>query len=109
MLHGGDAAARAAETAAQTFETGVTAQGLPTTEVPRGELEAGMALFALMARAGLASSNSEARRLIKGGGARINDEAIAGETHEVGLDAINADGVIKLSAGRKRHALIRPV
>jgi len=109
MLHGADAANRAAETSEQTFETGVTAEGLPTTDLPRSELEAGIALFALMARAGLASSNSEARRLIKGGGARINDVAINAETHEVGVDAINADGVIKLSAGKKRHALVRPV
>ncbi|MDA0785926.1 MAG: tyrosine--tRNA ligase [Proteobacteria bacterium] len=109
MLHGADAADRAAQTSEQTFESGVTAEGLPTTDLPRGELEAGIALFALMARAGLASSNSEARRLIKGGGARINDIAINDETHDVGVDAINADGVIKLSAGKKRHALIRPV
>ena len=109
MLHGADAADRAAETAAQTFESGVTAEGLPTTDLPRAELEAGIALFALMARAGLATSNSEGRRLIKGGGARVNDTAVGDETHEVGLDAINPDGVIKLSAGKKRHALIRPV
>ena len=109
MLHGTDAAEQAAETAAQTFETGVTAEGLPTTEMPRDELDAGIALFALMARAGLAASNSEARRLIKGGGARVNDEPVREETHEVGAGAINADGVIKLSAGKKRHALIKPV
>jgi len=109
MLHGADAAEQAAETAAQTFEAGVTAEGLPTTEMPRDELDAGIALFALMARAGLAASNSEARRLIKGGGARVNDEPAREETHEVGADAINADGVIKLSAGKKRHALIKPV
>ena len=109
MLHGADAAEQAAETAAQTFEAGLTAEGLPTTEMPRDELDAGIALFALMARAGLAASNSEARRLIKGGGARVNDEPVREETHEVGADAINADGVIKLSAGKKRHALIKPV
>ena len=109
MLHGADAAEQAAETAAQTFEAGVTAEGLPTTEMPRDELDAGIALFALMARAGLAASNSEARRLIKGGGARVNNEPVREETHEVGADAINADGVIKLSAGKKRHALIKPV
>ncbi|MGB0625553.1 MAG: S4 domain-containing protein, partial [Alphaproteobacteria bacterium] len=77
--------------------------------MPRDELDAGIALFALMARAGLAASNSEARRLIKGGGARVNDEPVREETHEVGAGEINADGVIKLSAGKKRHALIKPV
>ncbi|HCP01221.1 MAG TPA: tyrosine--tRNA ligase, partial [Rhodospirillaceae bacterium] len=97
------------ETAQKPFEAGVTADGLPTTELPTEELEAGIALFALMARAGLAATNSEARRLIKGGGARINDTLVNNETHEVGTDAINSDGVIKLSAGKKRHALIRPI
>ena len=48
-------------------------------------------------------------RLIKGGGAKINDAQVTDERASVGLDAINADGVIKLSAGKKRHALIRPV
>ena len=109
LLHGADTAKQAAETAQKTFEAGVTADGLPTTELPTEELEAGIALFALMARAGLAATNSEARRLIKGGGARINDTLVNNETHEVGTDAINSDGVIKLSAGKKRHALIRPI
>jgi tyrosyl-tRNA synthetase len=109
MLHGEDAAAEAARTAEQTFEAGTTAEGLPTTDLPRGELEAGVALFALLTRAGLTGSNSEGRRLIKGGGARINDEAVSDETFEVGPDAVNDDGVIKLSAGKKRHALVRPI
>jgi len=109
MLHGADAADDAAKTAEQTFEAGTTAEGLPTTEVPRAELEGGIALFALLARAGLAGSNSEARRLIKGGGARVNDIAVQEETVEVDASAINDDGVVKLSAGKKRHALIRPV
>ncbi|MBO21250.1 MAG: tyrosine--tRNA ligase [Rhodospirillaceae bacterium] len=109
ILHGVAATERAAETAQQTFEVGVTAEGLPTTDLPRAEIEAGIALFALLTRAGLAASNSEARRLIKGGGARINDVAINAETHAVGPEAINPEGVIKLSAGKKRHALIRPV
>ncbi len=109
ILHGADAARIAAETAEKTFETGATAEGLPTTDIPRTELEAGIALFATLTRAGLASSNSEARRLIKGGGARVNDVAIQDEMFEINASAINDDGVIKLSAGKKRHALIRPV
>jgi tyrosyl-tRNA synthetase len=109
ILHGADAARIAAETAEKTFETGATAEGLPTTDIPRTELEAGIALFATLARAGLASSNSEARRLIKGGGARVNDVAIQDEMFEINASTINDDGVIKLSAGKKRHALIRPV
>ena len=109
ILHGADAARIAAETAEKTFETGATAEGLPTTDIPRTELGAGIALFATLARAGLASSNSEARRLIKGGGARVNDVAIQDEMFEINASTINDDGVIKLSAGKKRHALIRPV
>lgn len=108
LLHGEPAAREAAETAEKTFVSGVTADGLPTTDVPRAEIEGGIALFALLARAGLAGSNSEGRRLIKGGGARVNDVPVNEETAEIDASAINDDGVIKLSAGKKRHALIRP-
>lgn len=108
LLHGEAAAHEASETAEKTFVSGVTADGLPTTDVPRTEIEGGIALFALLARAGLAGSNSEGRRLIKGGGARVNDVPVNEETAEIDASAINDDGVIKLSAGKKRHALIRP-
>src|SRR5579872_6458773 len=82
---------------------------LPQIEVPRDVLERGVAAFELFVRAGLAASNGEARRLIKGGGARLNDAAVATELQPVTLADLNPDGAIKLSAGRKRHALIRPV
>ncbi len=108
LCHGEATAAAAAETAAKTFEQGVIAEDLPTIEVTTGDLEAGIPAFELMRRAGLANSNGEARRLIKGGGGRLNDVAIAGETAQVTLADVNADGVIKLSAGKKRHALVRP-
>ena len=74
----------------------------------REALERGMPAFELFARAGLAASNSEARRLIKGGGARVNDSIVAGETQPVSLTDLDPHGQIKLSAGRKRHALVRP-
>jgi len=67
-----------------------------------------MPAFELFARAGLATSNSEARRLIKGGGARINDGVVAAETQPISLADLDPQGLIKLSAGRKRHALVRP-
>jgi tyrosyl-tRNA synthetase len=108
LCHGDAAAAAAAETARRTFELGVAAAGLPTVEVPRGDLQAGIAAFELLRRAGLAPSNSEARKLIKGGGGRINDAAIDSELRPVTLGDLNADGVIKLSAGKKRHVLVRP-
>ena len=108
MCHGPAAAAQAAEAARQTFEQGTVSADLPTTEVPRTELEQGIAAFALFARCGLASSNGEGRRLIRGGGARLNDERIQDEALVVTAASANSDGVIKLSAGRKRHALVRP-
>ncbi|MEP2545600.1 MAG: tyrosine--tRNA ligase, partial [Alphaproteobacteria bacterium] len=71
-------------------------------------LDAGVPLFELLREAGLAASNGEARRLIKGGGARLNDEKITSETATAGSDDLK-DGVFKLSAGKKRHALVRAV
>ena len=108
LVHGRAAAEAAAETARKTFEEGALGEGLPTIDVARAELTAGIPAFELFRRAGLATSNSEARRLIKGGGARINDQKLAGETTPVTLADAGDGGVIKLSAGRKRHALIRP-
>jgi tyrosyl-tRNA synthetase len=107
LCHGADAAAAAAETARQTFEEGRTGGELPTIEVPGSDLKAGIPAFELLRRAGLTTSNGAARRLIKGGGARLNDVVIEHETATVTLADLSADGVIKLSAGKKRHALVR--
>jgi tyrosyl-tRNA synthetase len=109
LAHGQAAAAEAAETARRTFEEGAAGEALPRIEASRGELEKGVPAIELFRRAGLAASNGEARRLIKGGGARLNDAAIADETRSVTLADLNADGELKLSAGRKRHALVRAV
>ena len=81
---------------------------LPTIEIPRARLDAGVPILQLLNDAGLAASNGEARRLIRGGGAKINDAAITDETLQVDTRSLNAEGVIKLSAGKKRHVLIRP-
>jgi tyrosyl-tRNA synthetase len=108
LAHGRDAAEAAAETARAVFETGAPGEALPQVTVPRAALEQGLPAFELFARAGLAASNGEARRLIKGGGARVNDSVVAGETQPVSLADLDAHGRIKLSAGRKRHALVRP-
>ena len=75
----------------------------------RHQLERGILAVELFNRTGLAASNGEARRLIRGGGARINDEVVKDETRIVRLDDFSANGVLKLSAGRKRHAVVRPV
>jgi tyrosyl-tRNA synthetase len=107
LAHGPEAAAAAAETARQTFEAGGLGDDLPSIDVARGELAQGISVFHLLAEAGLCKSNGEARRLIKGGGARLNDAVVADEMQTATLADLNADGVIKLSAGRKRHALVR--
>ena len=109
LCHGEAAAREAAETARRTFEEGASGDALPTVELPRAELQKGLAAFEVLRRSGLAASNGEARRLIKGGGAKLNGVAIASETRLVTLDDLNPDGVIKMSAGRKRHALVRAV
>ena len=83
--------------------------GLPSLEIPRSRLDAGVPVYALLREAGFAKSNSEARRLIRGGGARVNDTPVRDETGTVGPDDLGTGGAIKLSAGRKRHALVRPV
>ncbi|MFO1058764.1 MAG: tyrosine--tRNA ligase [Dongiaceae bacterium] len=109
LAHGGDAAAAANETARRTFAGDGIGDDLPSLEVARDELERGIPAFELLRRAGLAASNGEARRLIKGGGGRINDRPVASETQLVTASDLLAEGVVKLSAGKKRHALVRPV
>ena len=125
LCHGREAARGAAETARRTFEGEaragppggaagsrgkrpvVPAAGLPAIEIPRARLEGGVPVYDLLREAGLARSNSEARRLIRGGGARVNDDPVRDETGAVGPGDLTAEGAIKLSAGRKRHALVR--
>ncbi|MDX2264952.1 MAG: tyrosine--tRNA ligase [Hyphomicrobiales bacterium] len=108
LAHGRAAAEEAAETARRAFVEGAAAEGLPTVEIPKAELEAGLGLVAAFVRAGLAASNGEAKRLLQGGGLRVNDKAAADERARLTVADIAA-GVIKLSAGKKRHALIKPV
>ena len=109
LCHGAEAAVSAAETARKTFAQGAAGEDLPTLDVTRSELDAGIPAFELLRRSGLAASNGEARRLIKGGGGRVNNAVIASETHTISTADLDADGIIKLSAGKKRHALVRGV
>ena len=109
LAHGGKAAEEAAETARRTFEEGARAGTLPTVSVPRARLAAGIAAFELLHEAGLAESRNEARKLIKGGGGRLNDKPIAGDSTTVGEADLDSSGTLKLSAGRKRHVLVRAV
>ena len=108
LAHGRDAADAAAETARSVFEAGGSGEQLPQVYLPRESLEHGIPAFELFVRAGLANSNGEARRLIKGGGARVNDAAVGSELQKVSLADLDDRGEIKLSAGRKRHAVVHP-
>ncbi|MEC9243712.1 tyrosine--tRNA ligase [Nitratireductor rhodophyticola] len=109
MLHGRDSAEEAAETARKTFEEGALAQTLPTIEVERSALEEGVGVLALFVTAGLAASNGEARRHVKGGAVRLNDQPVSDDRQAVTLDNLTEEGVVKLSLGKKKHVLLRPV
>ena len=109
IVHGREAADRAAETARQTFEEGAAAESLPTVEVPAGEFSAGIGVLALFVRAGLAASNGEARRAVQGGALRVNDQAVTDDRMSISDAHLSGDGVVKLSFGKKKHILIRPV
>jgi len=108
LCHGADAAAAAAETARRVFAEGRIGGELPVIAVARATLDQGVQVINLLHQAGLAVSLGEARRLVRGNGARVNDETVSDETRKVGLSDLNSDGVIKLSAGRKRHVLVKP-
>jgi tyrosyl-tRNA synthetase len=108
LLHGREAAEAAAETARQAFEEGATAEGLPTVEVSKEELSAGLGLLKASMLAGLVATTSDARRQIKGGALRVNGVAATDERATITLKDLNEDGVIKLSLGKKRHVLLRP-
>ena len=107
MVHGRTAAEAAAKTARTTFEERGIATTLPSVEVPAAELAAGIPVPAAFVRAGLARSTSEARSHIKG--LRINDVAVEDVAAVLTSRDLTAEGVIKLSLGRKRHALLKPV
>ncbi|HEU4805688.1 MAG TPA: tyrosine--tRNA ligase [Nitrobacter sp.] len=108
LLHGRDAAEKAADTARTTFEQGAIAESLPTLDIARSELASGAGVLALFVKAGLVASNGEARRQIKGGGLRVNDVAVTDEKMMLTSDHLTPEGVIKLSMGKKRHVLLRP-
>lgn len=107
LLHGREAAEESADAARRTFEEGATADALPTITVAATELADGIGLLGLFVKAGLMSSNGEARRAIRGGGLRLNDDVVTDEKTVVTADLLR-DGAIKLSHGRKKHVLVRP-
>ena len=109
MLHGRAAAETAAAAAKAAFEDGQLSEDLPTVEISGADLTAGIALATVAAEAGLAASRGEARRLAQGGGLRVNDAVEKDGQRLLTRADLNADGVIKLAAGRKKIVLVKPV
>ncbi|NUB07885.1 tyrosine--tRNA ligase [Azospirillum sp. Vi22] len=107
LCHGAEAAAEAGETARRVFEEAGSGDGLPTVEATRADLAAGVRLADLLAAAGLAESKGAARRLIRDGGARVNGAPVTDEAALLTAADLDGEGLIRLSAGRKRHALVR--
>ena len=109
IVHGRQAADEAAATAKATFEAGAIDLSLPTATVSRAELNGGVGILSALVTAGLAASNGEARRHVASGAVRVNDTVVEDDKLSLGENALLTEGVIKLSVGKKRHALIKPV
>jgi tyrosyl-tRNA synthetase len=109
LLHGREAATGAAETASKTFEQGVLAESLPTIEHPRAEIEAGIGIGPAIILAGLAASNGEVRRAIANNAIAVNDVKVTDDKRVIAAADLTAEGVVKLSFGRKKHVLLRAV
>jgi len=111
VLHGRAAAGEAAETARRTFEEGAIDEGLPTYEYIGGleKLRGNPAVTGIAAMCGLTASASEARRFIEGGGLRVNDVPVTDVKATLSPADITAKGVIKLSVGKKKHILVKPI
>lgn len=108
LVHGDTKAEQAAEAAQKTFESGVHADDLPSVAIPTADLADGVGVLTAFVHADLVKSNGDARRQIKGGALKVNDEAVANEKQTLTTNDITKDGVIKLSFGKKRHVLLRP-
>jgi len=110
LVHGRAAAQQAEATARQTFEEGAVAATLPTVEVERAELDKGIGVLTAFAeKTGLVTSNGEARRQIKAGGLKVNDLTVTDEKMVLTIRDLTPEGVIKLSFGKKRHVLLKPM
>jgi len=108
LVHGRDAADDAAASARTTFEEGGVGATLPAVTVPRAELKKGIGVLSAFVRAGLAASNGEVRRAIANNAILVNDKRVTTEKATISEADVTADGVVKLSLGRKRHVLLKP-
>lgn len=108
LVRGREAAETAAETARRTFEEGALAENLPTVEISRADLASGIGVLTAFVTAGLVASNGDARRQVKGGGLRVNDNTVTDERAVLTNSDLTPEGVIKLSLGKKRHVLLKP-
>ncbi len=108
LAHGEAAAIDARDAAAGVFEAVGDDTNLPEVTIDRAVVAAGVTVVDLFVAAGLVASKGEARRLVRGGGARLNDGHVGDELQQVGEADLRVDGTVKLSAGKKRHVLLRP-
>lgn len=108
MVHGREKALEAAAAARQTFEEGGLAESLPGIDIPAAEIDAGLGVLTAFVHAGLVASTSEARRQIKGGGLKVNDQTVTNERAVIGLGDVTG-GIVKLSLGKKRHILLKVI
>lgn len=107
ICHGADAAAHAFETARKVFEQGGVGDDLPTVEISKAELEAGIGIVKILQTTGLAESGGAAKRLIQGGAVKVNDVKVESETQVINLADLNSEGIVKLSSSKKKHALVK--
>jgi tyrosyl-tRNA synthetase len=109
LIHGREKADAAAETARKTFEEGALAADLPTVTIAKSEFASGVGVLSAFVSAGLVKSNGEARRQIQGGGLKVNDAPVTDEKAQLSSSDLTSEGVIKLSLGKKKHVLLKPV
>ena len=106
LCHGADAARQAEQTARQSFSQGVIAEGLPTLDIDKADM-ASLSVIDVFVQSGLAASKGEVRRLIRGGGARLNSQAIRDEDRLLLADDFDTDGRAQIAAGKKRRAILQ--
>jgi len=107
LCHGEKAALEAQGTAQKVFEQGGVGDDLPSINIDSARLKTGINIVDLLVEAGLAASKGEAKRLIEGGGAKLNDNKIENTDQKVSDAEMTGEGYIKLSAGKKKHALVK--